>query len=214
MTREVTCPSCQNCLRVPAGATEKWLSCPRCLGSIGNPNVLLSSEAPPVLEPAGPAEELAPLSCPSCERPVERGWRVCPFCEQTLKLPQPAIKISSLERDVKQDTTGGTIVSTVLGTLLLLGIVVFFTMDGPRLLAHSGDAQGVFAFGGIALLVVAVGVGIITSRSRNKTASVVSSLVGGLVIGAGIVGLMALLACLTILAAINNFLNICAKGCH
>jgi len=214
MTREVSCPSCQNRLRVPAGSPEKWLTCPRCLGSIRNPNDLLTSEAPPVLEPADPARELPPPTCPSCERRVERGWRVCPYCEQELKRPRVVSRIDSLERDVKQDATGGIVVAAVLGTMLLLGIVAFFTMNGPQLLAQSGDAQGVLAVGGIALLVVVIGVVIITFKSRNKAARVVSGVVGGIAIGAGIVGLMVLLACLTLMAVINDFLNTCTKGCH
>lgn len=216
MPREVTCPSCKNRLLVPPGSTEKWLTCPRCLCSIGNPNVLITSDAPHVPEPRAvePAEEpRPPRTCPSCEQPVERGWRFCPYCEEELRRPRRSSKAAALEDDVTQDTTGGMVVAIVLGGLLLLGIIVFFVMDGPRILSKSKDGW-VFGVGGVVLVLVLIGSVAVAIKSRNKTASLVSGVVGGVTFGVGLVGLVVLLACLAIMAAINDFFNTCAKGCH
>jgi hypothetical protein len=53
--RETTCPSCGNVLSVPESVTKRWLTCPRCLASVGNPHVLLPPEgvtpAPPPPRP-------------------------------------------------------------------------------------------------------------------------------------------------------------------
>lgn len=212
MPREVTCPSCKRRLLVPPDVIEKWLTCPRCLSSIGNPNILLTPEAPAAREAL--QAEPASRTCPHCDRPVERDWRFCPYCEEELKRPPSTGDAGPLERDVKRDTLGGSIVAGVLGTLLLLGIIIFFAMDGPKLLSQSQDAQGVVALGGVVLVLVLLGTVIIAFRSRNKTASMVSGMVGGLVFGAGIAMLVGLLACLAVAAAITDFLNTCTKGCH
>jgi len=49
--RETTCPSCGNVLSVPESVTKRWLTCPRCLASVGNPHVLLPPEG---ITPAPP----------------------------------------------------------------------------------------------------------------------------------------------------------------
>ena len=51
MPRETTCPSCGNVLSVPESVTKRWLTCPRCLASVGNPHVLLPPEG---ITPAPP----------------------------------------------------------------------------------------------------------------------------------------------------------------
>jgi hypothetical protein len=212
MPREVTCPSCKHRLRVPADATEKWLTCPRCLASIGNPNVLPAPDAvtasePPPPEPVAPAEERpAARTCPNCERPVERGWRFCPYCEEELRRPRTAGKAGRLEGDVQRDTTGGIIVASVLGGLLLLGIILFFAMDGPRMLGKDQDAHAGFIMGGSAVVLVMVGATVAALTARNKTVSLVSGLVGGIVFGVGVVFMAFSLFCISFFT--------CGKGLH
>ena len=66
MPLETTCPRCKHVLRVPAGVAGRWLTCPRCLSSVGNPNELV---ADPSGRPAPPsAEELRQTVCPECGR--------------------------------------------------------------------------------------------------------------------------------------------------
>lgn len=55
MPRETTCPSCGTVLDVSDTLTKRWLTCPRCLSSVGNPNVLLSAEGVIAAPPPRPA---------------------------------------------------------------------------------------------------------------------------------------------------------------
>jgi hypothetical protein len=212
MPRQVTCPSCQNRLVVFPDDLERWLTCPRCLTSVGNPNVLLTTE------PVSPASELeAPRQrlCPSCDRPVESGWRACPFCEEPLRRARPARRPGSdVDIDVRRDSNGGIIVAAVLGGLLLLGVVMFFAMDGPKLVGSSKDGPTVLAVGVVILGLVVGGCVAIAIGVKKKEATLVSGILGGAAVGTGIVLLFVLLACLSIVAAIDNFFQTCSKGCH
>jgi hypothetical protein len=68
---------------------------------------------------------------------------------------------------------------------------------------------------GIGVLVlgsIVAGVLAITYGSKNRTATTVSGIVGGLAFGAGAVLLVVLLFCLAALAAFQNFLETCKCG--
>lgn len=192
MPREALCPSCSNRLLVPADVADRTVTCPRCLASIGNPNVLVTASVP-----APPIAQASSL-CPGCARTVEAGWRVCPHCEEILNRPQPVSQPSSLERDVQRDTRAGCGVFGVLGAMLFLGIFIFFAMDGPRLLAGRPDAQGEVLFWGMVVVLFVSGSVFIAFKARSKATTIVFSVLGGLAFGAGMFFLVMVLVCMGI----------------
>jgi hypothetical protein len=208
MPREVVCSSCKQRLRVPADAAEKWLTCPRCLASVGNPNVLVTAEAPaaPAALPAGPADifpgpaEQQPASrtCPNCSRLVERDWRFCPYCEEDLQRPRAAGKASSLDRDIKRDTQVGCGMIGVLGAMLGVGIIVFVLSDGPRVLAGRPDALGGFLVWTVIVGLLVVGCVVGAFRTHSKAGSVAFGIFGGLAFMAGLFVMVVTLACMGI----------------
>src|SRR4051812_1300296 len=142
---EVTCPRCNHVLRIPAGARDRWLTCPRCLASVGNPNVLVTAAppAPPVDRPLPPPEEGAgERDCPGCGRAVSRSWRLCPFCEEPLRGAAPPPRGGSLDDEVRGDSRVVGIGLIALGLLGACGIVLFLCGGGLNGL-KAGDTREV-----------------------------------------------------------------------
>ena len=211
MPRAATCPSCQHRLLV-ADTTSRWLTCPRCLASVGNPNVLLPTEpaapsTPPDVVPAEPAP--ADLVCPQCDRPVERSWRICPFCAGPLRREPRRARASRLDAEVHRDSQAGTVGAGILAGLIVVGVAAFLFMGGPRLVSASPDGAAVLVVGTAVLGAVVIGCVAILVSSKSPTAKTVSGVLGGVFVGAGIVLMVVVLACLAVLAAFANFLNTC-----
>jgi zinc-ribbon domain len=212
MNREATCLRCKHVLRVSPDVQAKWLTCPRCLASVGNPNVLLPAEPPPspvTTEPAPRESSPEELSCPRCGRPVGPDWRVCPACETPLRRSQSLGPVAPVDDEVRRDSNGAAVVGGILAGFLALGLILFFAMGGMQIVSNVPDALPVLVLGVVALVVVAVGVVVLVGSSRSRTVTVAGGLMGGLVVGGGIVLLIVLLFCM----AIVNVLT-CGKGCR
>jgi hypothetical protein len=214
MSISTTCTRCNQVLRVPADAAGLWITCPRCLASVGNPNVLETSSATAVTDhpgPVPPVEEV--LACSGCGRPIDRRWRVCPHCAEPLTVRPTARRNEWIDGEVRGDTNRGGVLAKALGGLLLLGVVIFLLAGGPGLLRASPDAGLSLTIGICVLAATVAGVVALLSGRKNPAAGAVSGLLSGIAVGAGAVLLAVLVFCLTVIASINQFFETCSKGC-
>ena len=212
MTREATCFSCRHVLRVAPDAQGRWLTCPRCLASVGNPYVLLAA-APPSSTAPLPLPE-PPLSpevsiCPWCQRPTEPNWRACPLCEKPLHDVRPRSVQASLDDEVRRDNRGVNVIAIVLGGLLVVGAVLFVVVGGPMAIQSSNGGEAVVFVGVLAMGAFVAGLIALAVGARNQAVTAVSGVMGGLAIGAGAVLLVVLVLCLSICAGITNFMHTC-----
>ena len=196
MPHEINCPRCATALRVAPDETGRWLTCPRCLASVPNPN---RDEG--VVERPSPRPAPEGDYCPECGEPVRSGWRRCPSCDALLRRPAAA-RGRSLDLEVKRDSVGAIVVTAVMGALVLLGAVLFFATDSASVVAQaSGDNQTIFAVLGLVVFAVVAGVLVLVWAARNPTVSIVSGVLGGVLLGAlGVV----LLICVAIQGIINT----------
>jgi hypothetical protein len=204
--RETTCPSCGNVLSVPDTVTKRWLTCPRCLASVGNPNVLLPPEgvtpAPTAPAPAPPAPGEA--VCPGCARPVEPGWRICPNCEAPLGRPPAWERTADADDEAVGDTKSVGLILVVLGLLGAVG-VIFFLCSGPNW-ADAKHAAAISFFVTFVLLGVVVAGMSISAAGRRVAGRVLSIALGATAI--------VLLTGVFILAAFVYSVASCFEGCN
>jgi hypothetical protein len=206
MPRQAACPSCGSTLRVLRDRQEPTLTCPRCLADVPNPNL--------AVQPQPPAEPAAPV-CPCCRERVERGWRICPYCEEPLHR-SPALRADLPQLDVRRDTRGTTGGLFVLGVLGGIGLVV--------LLIPLGGDFGVVPFlvgAGVlgTILVAALGGGAaLRTRSRREAAApqTTAALASGCFTGLAAGGLAALLVLVAVvllfMAVIGAIVDTCSKA--
>jgi hypothetical protein len=175
-----------------------------------NPAALIQT-GPPSDRPGPPPgrRETDESRCPACDRSVDPEWRVCPLCGTSLHEFRRLAADDSLERDVRRDSTGGHIFASVLGGIVLVGIILFFVFGGGELVSGSPEGPVIVLIGGTALVGLAVGLCVLGYKSKNPTTRTVSGVLGGLAIGAGGVALVVLLMCFAIMASITNFLTSC-----
>jgi hypothetical protein len=220
MSREATCFSCRRVLHVSADAQGRWLTCPRCLASVGNPNVLLTAEPPPVgAPPPAPAsvevQTQLPESitrattCPSCSREVDPVWRACPYCQSSLRAARPEQTHASLDAEVARDSRGTNFVAITLGALLLLGVILFVAIGGPMMVQSGTDPGQVLLVGLLAIGAFVGGVIALAVGARPRAVNPVFGVVGGLVVGVGVALLVVFVAFLTIAAAVTNIMQTC-----
>lgn len=195
MPRETTCPSCGNVLSVPESVTKRWLTCPRCLASVGNPNVLLPPEG------VTPAPE--PI-CPGCGRRVEPGWRVCPSCEAPLGRTPAARRTADADDEAVGDTKGVGLILVVLGLVGSVG-VIFFLCGGPDKLTDARHAAAIAFFVAFVLLALVVAGMSISATGRRVAGRVLSMALGATAI--------VLLTGVFILAAFVYSVASCFEGC-
>jgi predicted RNA-binding Zn-ribbon protein involved in translation (DUF1610 family) len=216
MSHEIACSACHRILRVEKAPTSPWLTCPRCLARVVNPAALVRTDfpsAPARSEPASPGEVAGAPTCLGCGREVRGSWRVCPECGEPLRRPA-LLPRDDLDRAAHRDNNGSRAVAIVLGVLVVLGIILFFALGGVDLVNASKEGPGVLGIGVLALGAIVVGVLAIAYNSKNPTATAVSGIVGGVTFGVGAVLLVVLLSCLAALAAFQNFIETCGKGCR
>jgi hypothetical protein len=111
------------------------------------------------------------------------------------------------DKEVRRDNFAGRGAAVGLGTLVLLGILVFFASGGLRLVQASKSEPVVLVIGLFGLGAVVLGIIALAAGSRTPTGSLVSGLLGGTTIGLGIVLLGVFVAC----AMIVDFFNTCAR---
>jgi hypothetical protein len=124
---------------------------------------------------------------------VQPDWRLCPVCGTALREPRWQQERESLEGDVRRDATGGHVAAGVLGVLVLVGIIVFFTHGGGALLASPSGSLAMIL--GVAVLAVVGGVIALGYTAQDTTLKTVVNTLGGVIIGVGAVALFILLAC-------------------
>jgi hypothetical protein len=92
----------------------------------------------------------------------------------------------------------------------MVGAVLFVVVGGPMAVQSSKDGRAAVVWIGILAMGAFVGgLSALAGGARNRTVTAVSSVVGGLVVGAGGVMLVALLLCMSIAAA---FASVCNGG--
>lgn len=208
MPRETACPSCGNVLSVPDTVTKRWLTCPRCLASVGNPNVMLPPEgitpspAPPA--PAAPAP--GEPACPACGRAVERGWRVCPNCEAALGRPPASGRTADADDEAVGDTKSVGLILVVLGLLGAVGVIFFLCGGGADKLTDAKHAAAIAFFVTFVLLGVVVAGMSISAAGRQVAGRVLSIALGATAI--------VLLTGIFILAAFVYSVASCFEGCN
>jgi hypothetical protein len=208
MPHEITCPTCQHTLHVAAGTPGRWLTCPRCLASVGNPFVLGVTDAParpPVAPPPEPAA--GEDRCPGCGRAVDRGWRLCPFCAEPLGRAAAPRRPAGVDEEVQGDSKGVGLGLIALGMLGAVGMVLFLCGGG---LGHLPGGQvrqavGITFVAGILFLGLVVA-GMTVSATGRRAAGRIAAIA----LGAAATVLLALVLVLT--AFIYSVAS-CFEGC-
>ena len=201
MPRETTCPSCGNVLSVPESVTKRWLTCPRCLASVGNPHVLLPTEGvtpSPAAAPPPPGE----AACPSCGRRVEAGWRVCPSCETPLGRPAVSVRTADADDEAVGDTKGVGLILVVLGLLGAVGVIFFLCGGANQWTKHAAAVSFFVTFVLLGLVVAGMS---ISATGRRVAGRVLSMALGATAI--------VLLTGVFILAAFVYSVASCFEGC-
>jgi hypothetical protein len=205
--RETTCPSCGNVLSVPDTVTKRWLTCPRCLASVGNPHVLLPPEGvtPAAAPPAPAAPAAGEAVCPACGRRVEPGWRVCPTCEAPLGRTPVALRTADADDEAVGDTKGVGLILVVLGLLGAVGVIFFLCGGGADKWTDAKHAAAIAFFVTFVLLAVVVAGMSISATGRQVAGRVLSMALGATAI--------VLLTGVFILAAFVYSVASCFEGC-
>jgi hypothetical protein len=205
--RETTCPSCGNVLGVPDTVTKRWLTCPRCLASVSNPNVLPSEGVTPTpTAPPAPAARVAGEEvCPSCGRRVEPGWRVCPTCEAPLGRTPVSLRTFDADDEAVGDTKGVGLILVVLGLVGSVGVIFFLCGGGADKLTDAKHAAAIAFFVTFVLLAVVVAGMSISATGRRVAGRVLSMALGATAI--------VLLTGVFILAAFVYSVASCFEGC-
>lgn len=188
MSQNVTCAACKTVLRVPGGCTDRWLTCPRCLGTVENTTARVAS-SPAVLPAAGSTDS----GCPECGKALEPTWRFCPYCKADSTASRPQRQpTAQADADVRFDTGLLGIGLVVLGMLGAVAIFfgTFSYVQGPRTSRKVSEVSEVGMTGlvgeVILLLFVVLGI-VLTSVSRNVGVKIGGAVAGGLTIAALIV---------------------------
>jgi hypothetical protein len=223
---KVTCPVCHSTLRIPEGVAGRWVSCPRCLASILNPEP----------SPAGAfrPEEPSRTTCPWCGERVEAAWRVCPYCEESLqpggqasgvvileqeqRSPSPVSRRTRarrpgvpVDREVQQDTKGVLIGLGVMTAMILLGILIFAGLGGGDLVGASKEGPFILGMGILFLGAIGVCVFALVAKTPSSGGKVLSGLLGGLAVGATVALSVTLLAICAFFSFVISVLDTCTK---
>jgi hypothetical protein len=191
MATTVTCPSCGSTLQVASDDRERWLTCPRCLAQVVNPNVLVTTGAPSPQPEVPEAASQGPfLASPDDDvRRDTTGLRA--FLIALALMGGIGIVLFLCGGGLGQTGQGLTLQAT-----LVIGAVLFMlAITGSVVLSFRGSNPAARGIGRV--------------------------LVGGLVgtlIGAGFAILVCVLLVLAFVAlvgaVINSFFETCSKGCH
>ena len=201
----VSCPRCHNQLRVAPDA-GRWLTCPRCLASVGNPaDFAVTTETRPESAPHRDEPPVETDVCPECGKDVQPRWRLCPFCSAVLRRRELSI-MRPVEDDVRPDSKGTVVGICLLGGLSVAGVVVLLWL-GTGLADFAGLSWVLYLGIGV-VLVVAAGCGLLAYLGRGR-AGTSASLVAG---ASTITGLVMALLVFLLLSACVVFVFTCGKG--
>jgi len=139
MVQRLTCPGCGRSVSIRDDASAATVSCPRCLTPLSGPALTAVQEAGSAVTepPARPAG-------------MESVWR-----------DLPPVRPAGLDRDIKRDTTGTSVVLAILVGCCILGIVaVFLTWGGPHKADSGYNILSIVVLFGILDFLVIVQVGL------------------------------------------------------
>ena len=200
MPQQVKCEACGGLLRVPDDAKEDWITCPRCLANVANPNRATAAALTPggsstaITEgyPVSPPVATPPRTCPACGKPQNAEWRFCPYCKYGGVGRSVRRGSLSADHDVRRDTKGtgcGLIGLAVLGAI---GLAL-------SLLPSFGFATDLHSIGPlvpitlVVLVLAGVATGTMFARTRaNPSARTVGRVIFGTLVGAGVLALVIL----------------------
>jgi Double zinc ribbon len=205
MDLATSCPRCKHRLRVATGIDSRWVTCPRCLASVGNPHLLEAVVAMDDSTVTGTTYELAPdeRKCPACGRSVEPGWRRCPHCEEYLRFERRRVRRRprAADEDVRRDSRGANAGFLVLGGLVVAGAILFFIFfQGLDLALSSKQPQNIVGFCLIVLAIFLGGLVAIAVGSSSTAIRIVTGVLGGLTVGATLVCLVIFVFCVGIVS--------------
>jgi hypothetical protein len=208
VARTVACPRCSSQLRVAADA-GRWLTCPRCLASVGNPDVFHLPTEPPA-EPAlrtEPEPREATDTCPGCGRDVSPLWRHCPFCSAALggRRELPRMRPAP-DDDVRPDSKGTAVGLAILGSLGFVGVFLLLWVGSAP--ATYADLSWVLYLAVGVVVLVAGGCGVLVYLGRGGPASSAPLGVGAATITIVTTGVLLLL----VLSACVTFVFTCGRG--
>jgi hypothetical protein len=185
MSREITCPVCRHTLSVAGDVRMSWITCPRCLTEVMNPQHHVSASPPTAALPVPvvPMREREPDEprCPECGEAVKLSWRYCPNCDAPLGRGRTIRQVTSVEQDVRRDTglAGGGLV--LLGLLGGVGIVLFLCGGGLNEVRSRSQAQGIAGIATVIGVVLfgAVVAGMVQAGRAKSSGSHVATTVAG-----------------------------------
>jgi len=208
MSIEIKCSSCKHVLHIPANAIVHPRTCPRCLSR-------LQPATQPVLGVSSAGGEAGGVEvepqCPRCGKPVERPWRVCPFCEEPLRGLETSKRLPVADDDVKKDGTGTIIGLIILAVMTLCGIIYFFALGGPDLFAGSSGSATVWMVGLVVVGVMVAGTVLIVMNVRGTSGKVASAFLGSMAIASTMVLIFVLAIVVAIFSAFVSIMETCSK---
>ncbi|HEV3083238.1 MAG TPA: zinc ribbon domain-containing protein [Gemmataceae bacterium] len=200
MPQQVKCAACGRWLRFPDDLQEQWLTCPRCLAHVANPNrpaagaTAAGGTSTAVTEayPVSPPIPTPPRTCPGCGKTLDPEWRFCPYCEHDAARRSLRRGSLSVDRDVRQDTRGtgcGLIGLAVLGAIgLAMALIPSFGIAAE--MRSIGPLMPVTL---VVLVLAGIATGIMFARTTgNPAARGVGRVILGTLVGAGIISLVIL----------------------
>jgi DNA-directed RNA polymerase subunit M/transcription elongation factor TFIIS len=223
---QITCPACKSTLTVRPQVRDRWLTCPRCLTQLMNPNPATQQtasrpaseaiQATPATAPASEAIQATPAApvadrgspsrCPGCGDAVEARWTYCPHCNERLSRRQrrPAPVKAEVDIEVRQDARATKIGLTVFLVLVLVGLIGFATFGGFQSMNSSPEAGTVLCIMAVVVSLLIAGCLVGMTRTKSSESKVLYGVLGGVSVMLVIVVGAVLLAFFAISAACAN----------
>jgi hypothetical protein len=207
MSERIYCPACKRALRLPADCVDPWLSCPRCLARIRNP------QSEPERAPSSPGvapQERQPEArprCPGCGVDVEPRWLFCPFCEERLRDRLPRQWSGSVEGDVRRDTTTMQVILILLA--IVGGLGIFLALMTSFAALTDNEVAPLFVTLAVLFVLTVISAIIVSVREKKSPQPTAARIVLGTITLAG-----ALVAggCLFMGAIFVFFFVVCLAG--
>jgi hypothetical protein len=187
-------------LYVDQGVFDAWLTCPRCLTQVMNPNQAV--QAAPTATPANVPPRADTPTCAECGEAVDPRWTYCPYCNESLRRrsPQRAAERAAVDAEVKWDSRGAAVALGIFGLLVLCAGAAFLGTGGGQLLSASGEGLV-----GVVVLVVLVG-GFAALMAGSPSAG--TKALSGVMLGCSVALLILLCA---VFAFVASVLETCSK---
>jgi hypothetical protein len=157
MGERMTCPGCQQALRLPANRRIRWLTCPRCLSRVANPEVP-AAEGIQAEPPAGPAPrpdaiQVGPASPPDTGTDGDRDYTAGEGCLVLLGLLGGLVLVVVVLSAISEARHGKFAVAagTTVGLVIVVGISAAAVASWGGSKKGEGELPGRAFFGTLAL---------------------------------------------------------------